>query len=145
MQILPHKLKKATSTRTGKIIVLVISILILAGSCGAVFYWHTYKKKIIRNKLEGAVREKTEGLYTLHYDNLSLDEVAGDLVISNLTLAYDSVKYKASLLEKEAPPILLSITRNSGEKDTYQGPGDQHHLYQYRKRFSQKYPGQRSL
>jgi len=109
MQVFPHKLKKATSTRTGKIIVLIISIIILAAAGGAVFYWYTYKKKIIRNKLVDTVHKKTDGLYSLRYDNLSLDEVAGDLVISNLTLAYDSAKYEALLMEKDAPPILLNI------------------------------------
>jgi len=110
MQMVPHKLKKVTSTGKGKIIVSVILVIMLAAVGGAVIYWNAYKKKLIRNKLEDVVHEKTEGLYALHYDHLSLDEVAGDLSISNITLSYDSAKYIALLPGKDAPPILLDIT-----------------------------------
>ncbi len=110
MQILPPQLKKATSTRKGKIIFLIISVLLLAAIGGGIAYWNTYKKAIIRNKLEDTIREKTQGLYTLHYDSLTLDEVAGNLFISNITLLYDSAKFATSLQEKDAPPILLNIT-----------------------------------
>lgn len=109
MRALPQKLKKVTSTRKGKIIVLSILIVVLAAVGGAIAYWNVYRKQIIRNKLENTVHEKTQGLYALNYDNLSLDEVAGDLSVTNLALDYDSIKYDQLLKNDEAPPILLRI------------------------------------
>ena len=109
MQILPDKLKKATSTGKGKIIAFLVLTFILAAIGGGIMYWNAYKKQIIRNKLQDTVQEKTQGLYTLHYDNLSLDEVSGDLSVSNLKLVYDTIKFNVSLKSNAAPPILLNI------------------------------------
>ena len=109
MRALPQKLKKATSTRKGRIIALSILIVVLAGIGGAIAYWNVYRKQIIRSKLEDTIHEKTQGLYTLHYDNLSLDEVAGDLSVANLTLHYDSIKYDQLLKNNDAPPILVQL------------------------------------
>jgi hypothetical protein len=109
MRALPQKLKKATSTRKGKIIAFPILIIILAGIGGAITYWNIYRKQIIRSKLEDTIHEKTQGLYALHYDTLSLDEVAGDLSVTNLTLHYDSIKYNQLLKNNNAPPILVNI------------------------------------
>jgi hypothetical protein len=109
MRVLHTKLRKATSTRKGKIIALSIVVVLLAAIGGAIVYWNVYRKQIIRNKLEDTIQEKTQGLYTLHYGNLSLDEVAGDLVVSNLKLVYDSVKYNIALNQDDAPPVLLTI------------------------------------
>lgn len=109
MRALPQKLKNATSTRKGKIIALSLLIVLLAGIGGAITYWNIYKKQIIRSTLEDTIDEKTQGLYTLHYDNLSLDEVAGNLSVANLTLRYDSIKYDQLLKNNDAPPILVAI------------------------------------
>jgi len=90
MQILPDKLKKATSTGKGRIIAFLALTFILAAIGGGIMYWNAYKKQIIRNKLQDTIQEKTRGLYTLHYDSLRLDEVAGNLSVSNLKLVYPS-------------------------------------------------------
>ena len=109
MRLQPDKLKKAAPTGKGKIIASVILIFALAGIGGGIAYWNTYKKQIIRNKLKDTIDEKTQGLYTLNYDDLNMNEVAGYLSISNINLAYDSVKYNTSLKRNDAPPILLTI------------------------------------
>ena len=109
MRNITSKLKKASSTGKGKIILLVILILIASAIGGGVYYWNTYKKQIIRGKLEDTVREKSKGLYLLRYDSLRLDEVAGDLSITNIRLAYDSMKYHELQKTNDAPAILLSL------------------------------------
>jgi len=109
MRALPQKLKTSTSTRKGRIIALSILIVLLVGIGGAIAYWNFHRKQIIRDKLTDAIHEKTQGLYDLHYDNLSLDEVAGDLSVANLMLRYDSVKYDQLLKNDNAPPILVNI------------------------------------
>ncbi len=109
MHALKSKIKKATATRKGKIIALSLLFFLLAGIAGGIIYWKAYRKQIIRNKLEDAVYDKTEGLYSLRYDKLSLDEVAGNLTVTNITLAYDSNKYASRLSKEDAPAILLAI------------------------------------
>ena len=115
MHDIKTKFKKATSTGKGKIILLLIFILISSVIAGGIHYWNTYKKQIIRGKLEDTVREKTSGLYLLRYDTLKLDEVAGDLLITNIRLVYDSVKYHALQKTNDAPAILIKLNIESLE------------------------------
>src|SRR4030095_10739255 len=115
MHDIKTKLKKATSTGRGKAFFIVIFILILSLAGGGWYYWNTHKKRLIRERLENAVHEKTEGLYMLRYDSLSLDEVAGDLSVRNIRLVYDSVKFHALQETKEAPSILLRLEIQSIE------------------------------
>ena len=60
MRNITTKLKKASSTGKGKIILLVIFILISSVIGGGVYYWNTYKKQIIRGKLEDTVRDEKQ-------------------------------------------------------------------------------------
>lgn len=110
MKAIRHSIKKATSTPKGKIIFFGILSVLLAAIAGGVLYWSIYKKQIIRNKLEKAIRDKSKGLYNIKYDELKLDEIAGDLSVNNLTLRYDSVKYLALATTDQAPSTLLNIT-----------------------------------
>lgn len=109
MRVITKKISKATSTPKGKIIFFGIIIGLLGISAGAVAYWAYYRKQIVRTKLEDAVREKTKGLYQVHYDKLAMDEVAGDLVVTNFSLQYNNAKYQALQENGIAPPTLLKI------------------------------------
>ena len=110
MRALKKKLKKATSTPVGKIIAICVLLLIIVAIAGGVIYWKIYRKQIIRNELENAISSKSQGLYSIRYDNLKLDEAAGNLAVTNMKLRYDSVKYISLLDKKDAPPTLLKIT-----------------------------------
>jgi hypothetical protein len=109
MRTIPQKIKKATSTRRGKWIFFGILTGILGLIAAAVIYWGFYRKQIIRTTLEDTIREKSKGLYKIVYDELDLDEVAGDLAVNNFSLSYDSVKYLAMKNVNDAPPTLLNI------------------------------------
>lgn len=109
MRTMHKKIKKAASTTRGKIIFLSLLTLIIAAIACGIIYWNAYKKQIIRNELENTIRNKTAGLYVLQYDSLKLDEVAGDLAVTGLTLAYDSLKYFSLEKTGSPPPILLKI------------------------------------
>ncbi len=100
MRNLQNKFKKATATPKGKIIALSIFMVILIAIAGAIVYWNIYRKQIIRNELQRTIRDKSKGLYKIHYDKLTLDEVGGNLSVLNVKLAYDSTRYIA-FLEKE--------------------------------------------
>ena len=58
--------------------------------------------------METAVREKSDGLYKIKYDSLEMDEVAGDLTISNMNLSYDSSRYLEFIKTSKEPAILLN-------------------------------------
>lgn len=109
MPSIRQRLKKQTSTPKGIIILLSVLLGIAALVTGAVIYWNAYKKQIIRNELEKALRDKTKGLYIIKYDDLSLDEVNGNLTVKNLHMDYDSVKFAELEKKGEAPSTLLHI------------------------------------
>lgn len=109
MQAVKRKFKKATSTAKGKIIVAAVLLILLLTAAGAILYWQTHKKRIIRDKLETAIHNKSGGLYTIKYETLELDEISGNLSVTNLTLTYDSLKYESLRQQDKAPPILLKI------------------------------------
>ena len=108
MQAVRQKFKKATSTRKGRVFLAIILVILLLAVAG-IIYWQTHKKKIIRDKLESAIQDKSGGLYSIKYETLDLDEVTGYLSVTNLTLEYDSLKYQALVKADQAPPILLKI------------------------------------
>lgn len=109
MQAIKTKLKKVTATPKGLIIVFSILIFFIAAIAGGIWWWNTHKKAIIRNKLETAVRKKSNGLYKIKYDSLKMDEINGYLSISNMTLLYDSVRYMDLEKQGKTPSILISI------------------------------------
>ncbi|MGK2863763.1 MAG: hypothetical protein ACSLE0_17655 [Chitinophagaceae bacterium] len=109
MRTIHRKIKQVTATRKGKIIGLSVLLVIMIAIGGAVFYWNIYRKQILRTTLEDTVRNKSEGLYSIKYDSLNLDEIAGNLRLTNLRLAYDSAKYLALVAKNTPPPTLLKI------------------------------------
>ncbi|MCC6287044.1 MAG: hypothetical protein IT249_04100 [Chitinophagaceae bacterium] len=106
---LHKKVKKATSTPKGKIIFSAILLSIAGAIALSVIYWNTIKKTFIREKVSAAVQDKSDRLYSIHYDDMELNEVDGFLFIKNLSLNYDTAKYKA-LQNKDIPGTLFRLT-----------------------------------
>lgn len=109
MRAIRQKVKKATSSARGRIILSSILLIILLAAAGGFLYWQTHKKKIIRDKLESAIHDKSKGLYNIKYDKLELDEISGNLVVTNISLSYDSLKYESLAAQGKAPAVLLKI------------------------------------
>lgn len=110
MQKLHRDIRTAAKTPKGRRILLAIILLIIAAAAGGFFYWQYNKKKLIRDKITDTLQKKTGGLYQIHYEDLQLDEVGGNLSIANLTIQYDSIQYLALRDKKEGvPPILFRI------------------------------------
>jgi len=74
-----------------------------------VIAWQFYKYHYAQRKIAGAVEEKTKGLYVLHYDHLSFDEVAGMLHVNNIDIRPDTAVYQQMVKEKKEPHMLLQI------------------------------------
>ena len=93
MKAISNRIRQSASTRRGKTIIAGILLVLAIMITLAIVYWNAIKKQLIRDQVKLKVREKTERLYNIHYDNMELNEVAGNLSISNLTLQYDSGYY----------------------------------------------------
>ncbi len=109
MQAIKTKFKKVTATPKGRIIVFSILVFLIAVIAAGLWYWNTHKKRIIRINIESAVLKKSNGLYKIKYDTLSMDEINGYLSISNLNLIYDSIRYLDLERQEQVPSILLKI------------------------------------
>jgi len=109
MQIIKTKFKKITATHRGRNIALGILLFLVAAVTAGLWYWNTHKKRIIKNKLESAIKEKSNGLYKIAYDSLDMDEINGYLSISNMNLFYDSARYLYLKNSGHEPSVLLNI------------------------------------
>jgi len=92
-------------SRSFIIIIAVIILLVLAGIIG----WNLFKYKFIKGKVKNAVFEKTNGLYTIRYDKMDLDEAGGYLYVTNLKIIPDTVKFRQMVADKKNPPLVLSL------------------------------------
>ncbi|HEX5025517.1 MAG TPA: hypothetical protein VFV68_09600 [Agriterribacter sp.] len=109
MKTLRTKIRKVTSTPKGKIIGAVIMLVMVVGVSLGIFYWNAIKRQFIRRQVATNVQEKTDRLYHIDYDNMELDEVAGNLSVSNLRLAYDSSRYFALRETGDEPSMLFTV------------------------------------
>ncbi|HEY4208121.1 MAG TPA: hypothetical protein VGM31_14955 [Puia sp.] len=85
---------------------LAVIVLLVVG-------WQFYKYRLAHSKIAQAVKEKTKGLYILHYDDLTFDEVAGMLHVKNIDISPDTAVYHQMVREKKPPQVLLRIRVDS--------------------------------
>jgi hypothetical protein len=97
--------KKFGASRVFIIIGIIILVVIAAGFFG----WNLFKDKFIRNKVESSVYEKTNGLYTIRYDKMVLDEAAGYLYVTNLQIIPDTARFRQMVADKMNPPLVLAL------------------------------------
>ncbi|HRO44316.1 hypothetical protein [Agriterribacter sp.] len=109
MKGLRNGIKKTTATPKGKVIAAVIFLLVVVAATLAIVYWNAIKEQLIRNQVRLKVREKTDRLYHIHYNNMELDEVGGNLSVSGLSLQYDSARYLKMKETRSAPAVLFKI------------------------------------
>ncbi|HMH22539.1 MAG TPA: hypothetical protein VK563_12225 [Puia sp.] len=83
---------------------VAIAVLVLA-----VIAWQFYKYKLVHKNVNKAVSEKTEGLYNIHYEGLSIDEVSGILHVKNIEIIPDTAVYGQLVREKKNPPMLIKL------------------------------------
>jgi len=76
------------------------------------FVWQKYKYKIVHNSLADTVAQQTDSLYTIKYDSLHFDAVAGTASIKNVHIIPDTNRLKKMPVE-ERPDILLNVSIKS--------------------------------
>ncbi len=109
MKTIIKRIKKARVRHTTRTIVYGSIIFLVLAITGGLWYWNSHKKAIVRDKIETAIREKSNGLYKIKMDSLDVDEVGGFLSITNMDLTYDSARYLVLERSGKAPSILLNI------------------------------------
>ncbi|MBS1565481.1 MAG: hypothetical protein JST39_13910, partial [Bacteroidetes bacterium] len=82
--------KKTTPGRRWAIAGIIVAALIAIGLGG----WNYIKYRFIKHKVSNLLYSNTNGLYTVEYDSLALDEIAGNLTVTNLRLIPDTAKYR---------------------------------------------------
>ena len=87
----------------------ILLISVLAAILLLVIAWQLYKYHFAQKKIAQAVEEKTKGLYLLHYDHLTFDEVAGMLHVKNIDIRPDTAVYQQMVRENKDPHMLLQI------------------------------------
>lgn len=65
---------------------------------------------MVNRNVSKAVSEKTRGLYSISYDDLSIDEVSGNLQVKNIRIVADTAVYRHMLEQKTNPPTLLNVS-----------------------------------
>jgi len=93
-----------------KIIYIISAIIILV--VAAWFVWQHFKYKVANNALATTVKEETDSLYSIKYDSLSFDAVAGHATMKNVRIIPDTQRIKNMDVEN-MPDIMLDITIKS--------------------------------
>ena len=91
-----------------KIIVGSVAVIAILAVTGFLF-WNQIKYSFIREKVRSTVFEKTNGLYTIRYDKMDLDETTGYLHVVNLDVIPDTSMYRRQISEQTNPPLLLRL------------------------------------
>lgn len=90
-----------------KLWILLSVVLLLAA--GGLAYWNIHKRSIVRSTVKKTVADKTNNLYGIRTGSLDLDEVAGNLRVTNLYLQPDSNVYNSLAGTPDEPSVLVKI------------------------------------
>ena len=88
---------------------LVIAALAFVAIISGIIFWNRFKYKFVHKKIDTLVTGKSGGLYQLTYQDLRIDEAAGNISAENLVLSPDSSVYQAMKADSSAPGNLFYI------------------------------------
>src|SRR5688572_21549797 len=87
--------------------ILIFSIIIIIALVAGAFYYFKWRHDFIRNQVPQLVFLKSDSLYSISYGDVYIDEVGGEVKISNLHLKPDST-FKQDPGDK-IPRVLLEV------------------------------------
>jgi hypothetical protein len=76
----------------------------------AFFLYSHYKDRFIRDKIQNGIAEGTKGLYKITYDSLYLDEVNGELFVTNLKVTPDTSRFADHKPQPGDPATLVAVS-----------------------------------
>src|ERR1700722_10791989 len=83
-------------------------LLFIAAAAGYI-YWEKYKKQIVKGAIQTTVGQKTDSLYSIHYDSSEIDEINGNAVFYNVRLQQDSLQKELLKSSGNLPKVLLNV------------------------------------
>lgn len=91
-----------------KYIILLVSLFVVAG---VYFLYRLKKDAFLDHQLQNMVHEKTNRLYSVRYNSISVDEVGGNVYIKNLYLKADTIRQleMISAGDTNAAKMLLDV------------------------------------
>lgn len=93
----------------GKKALIIIGALLLVLAGGALYLSQHWSRQL-RVQLKDYVREMSDSLYVLRYDQVDLNILKGRLSISNVSLVTDSAVYKSLRQQQKAPAVLYAFS-----------------------------------
>jgi hypothetical protein len=103
--------------RTRVLLLSALAVVILS-----VIGWQFYKYHVVDRRLAKTMKEKTKGLYILHYESLRFDEVAGMLHVRNIDIRPDTAVYREMVRARTNPHMLLQIQVDALDIDGVKTP-----------------------
>ena len=103
---MPVKKSSFSFSKSFFITLAIVILLVLAG----LLVWNLFKYRFIKDKVKSAVYEKTNGLYTIRYDKMDLDEAGGYLHVTNLHIMPDTAQFRNMIRGKKNPPLVVELT-----------------------------------
>ena len=88
---------------------MLFFILLAMVIAGGVWWWNQNKYGLIKAETSEHIFTKSNGLYRMRYEKLSLDEVNGNLKVTNLQIIPDSTRYRQLMENKENPSLFVKI------------------------------------
>ena len=92
-----------------RMVLISISLFIAIAAIAGLWYWKTKKNVIIKNELEKAIEKNNDGFYRISYDDMKVNQDSGSLLITNMHLTYDSLRYVIDEQNNQAQPMLFKI------------------------------------
>lgn len=89
--------------------ILTILVFILAVIAVLILGWNYYKKHFLRSKVRDAVEGGSQGLYSIAFGKLEMDEVNGNLSVTSLRLRPDTVRYNELAQTENVPAIVAHL------------------------------------
>ncbi|MGN6420713.1 MAG: hypothetical protein ACTHMC_24595 [Pseudobacter sp.] len=92
---------------TKRILIIILSFLGLIAV--GILIWSIYKKGFLRSKVTEAVSGGSMGIYSISFDKFDLDEVNGNLSVSNVHLQPDTVRFNQLAETEDAPGMIAKV------------------------------------
>lgn len=86
-----------------------VAVLTVAG----IFTYNWYKKKFLNQTVKETVNTETKGLYRINYDEVAVDEVNGELFVTNVSIIPDTAFLATRAISSDDPGLLVKISASS--------------------------------